>query len=109
MTKISTAELERRLERARVYREEEPAFFRLLLDAWVYTHVPLSDDHPRLRLVQFRHPEGFLAVPLFTSEVKARFAGRGLVVRTVKFTGRELLTGTCVNTKKSYPKDHPSD
>lgn len=109
MTKISTVELEWLLERARTHRKEEPVFFRLLFDAWVYTHVPLSDDHPRLRLVQLRHPEGLLAVPFFISEAKARFAGRGLVVRTVKFTGRELLTGTCVNTKKSYPKDHPSD
>ena len=59
MTNVSTAELERRLERARSHREEEPAFFRCLLDAWVYAHVPLSDDHPRVRLVQFRHPDGF--------------------------------------------------
>ena len=85
MAKISTAELERSLERARTNREEEQAFFRFLLEAWVYAHVPLNDDHSRLRLVQFRHPEGFLAVPIFTSEAKARFAGRG-EVRTVKLT-----------------------
>ena len=77
MARISTAELERRLERARTHREEELAFFRCLLDAWVYAHVPLSDDHPRLRLIQFQHPDGFYAVPFFTSEAKAQFAGRG--------------------------------
>lgn len=104
MTKISTAELERRLERARTHREEEPAFFRCLLDAWVYAHVPLSDDHPRVRLVQFRHPEGFFAVPFFTSEAKARFAGRG-VVRTVTLTGRELLAGTPGATFMLNPND----
>ena len=104
MTKISTAELERRLERARVYREEEPAFFRCLLDAWVYAHAPLSDEHPRVRLVQFRHPDGFDAIPFFTSETKARFAGRG-VARTVKVTGRDLLEGTRGATLMLNPND----
>ena len=104
MTKISTAELERRLERARAYREEEPAFFRCLLDAWVYTHAPLSDEHPRVRLVQFRHPDGFDAIPFFTSETKARFAGRG-VARTVKVTGRDLLEGTRGATLMLNPND----
>lgn len=104
MTKISTLELERLLERARTLREEEPAFFRCLLDAWVYAHVPLSDDHPRVRLVQFRHPEGFFAVPFFTSEAKAKFAGRG-GVRTVRLTGRELLAGTPGATFMLNPND----
>ena len=104
MTKVSTAELERRLERARTRREEEPAFFRCLLDAWVYAHVPLSDDHPRVRLIQFRHPDGFYAVPLFTSEAKAQFAGRG-VVRIVRLTGRELLAGTPGATFMLNPND----
>ena len=104
MAKISTAELEQRLERARTHREDEPAFFRCLLDAWVYAHVPLSDDHPRVRLIQFRHPDGFYAVPFFTSEAKARFAGRG-VVRTVRVTGRELLAGTPGATFMLNPND----
>lgn len=104
MVNISTAELERRLERARKNRDEEQAFFRCLLEAWVYAHVPLNDDHSRLRLVQFRHPEGFLAVPFFTSEAKARFAGRG-VVRTVKLTGRALLAVTPGATFMLNPND----
>ena len=104
MTKISTAELERFLERARTRREEEPAFFRCLLDAWVYVHVPLSDDHPRVRLVQFRHPEGFFAVPFFTSDAKAKFAARD-GVRTAKLTGRELLAGTPGATFMLNPND----
>lgn len=104
MAKISTTELERRLERTRTHQKEEPAFFRCLLEAWVHAHVPLSDDHPRLRFVQFWHPEGFLAVPFFTSEAKARFAGRG-VVRTVKLTGRELLTLTSGATLMLNPND----
>ena len=104
MAKLSTVELERRLDRARTNREEEPAFFRCLLDSWVYAHVPLSDDHLRVRLIQFRHPDGFYAVPFFTSEAKARFAGRG-VVRTVRLTGRELLAGTPGATFMLNPND----
>lgn len=69
---ISEREFERRLEQARQDRELEPAFFRYLLDAVVYAHAPVSDDHPRLRLLQFRHPDGFDAIPFFTSLEKAR-------------------------------------
>lgn len=101
---ISTIELERLLERAREYRDEEPAFFSLLLEATVYTHAPISDDHSRLRLIQFRHPEGFDAVPFFTSEAKARAVGQG-VVRIVQLTGRELLAGTPGATFMLNPND----
>lgn len=101
---ISTKELERHLERARKDREAEPAFFRSLLEATVYAHAPLSDDHPRLRLVQFRHPGGFYAVPFFTSEAKARAAGQA-AVQIVKFTGRELLKGTPGATFMLNPND----
>lgn len=105
MVPISTVELERRLERARIHREEEPAFFRCLLDAWVYAHAPLSDDHPRLRLIQFRHPDGFYAVPFFTSESKAQAAGQAAAVRIVKFTGRDLFAGTPGATFMLNPND----
>lgn len=104
MAMMSTSELQRCLERARTHQEEEPALFRCLLDAFVYAHVPLSDDPPRVRLIQFRHPDGFLAVPFFTSEAKAKFAGRGMV-RTVKLTGRELLAATPGATFMLNPND----
>lgn len=84
--------------------EEEPAFFRCLLDAWVYAHAPLSDPHSRLRLVQFRHPDGFNAVPFFTSEAKARAAGQAMV-RIVKLTGRELLSAAPGATFMLNPND----
>lgn len=101
---ISTEELERRFERAREHREEEPAFFRSLLAATVYAHAPLSDDHPRLRLIQFRHPDGFFAVPFFTSEAKAVFAAQS-AVRIVTFSGRELLEMTRGSTLMLNPND----
>ena len=51
---------------------EERAFFKRLMDAIVYVHAPISDDAQTLRLVQFRHPDGFDAIPFFTSLDKAQ-------------------------------------
>ena len=65
-------ELEARLERSRLDPTEEPAFFRSLLEATVYVHAPVSDDSKHLRLVQFRHPDGFDAIPFFTSLQNSR-------------------------------------
>ena len=87
---ISERELERRLELARQNCELEPAFFRYLLDARVYAHAPVSDDHPRPRLFQFRHPDGFLAVPFFTSLEKAR-PPAGITAKIVPLSGRQFL------------------
>lgn len=101
---ISERELERRLERARQNRELEPAFFRCLLDARVYAHAPMSDDHPRLRLLQFRHPDGFLAVPFFTSLEKAR-PPTGIPARIVPLQGRQFLELTRGTTVMLNPND----
>ena len=101
---ISTEELERRLERAREHREEEQAFFRCLLDAMVYAHVPMSDDHPRMRFIQFKHPDGFYALPFFTSEAKAVFAAQS-AARIVELSGRELLKATRGATLMLNPND----
>lgn len=87
---ISESELEWRLEMARQNRELEPAFFRCLLDAMVYTHAPVSDDHPGLRLLQFQHPDGFHAVPFFTSIEKAR-PPKGIAAKIVPLRGRQFL------------------
>ncbi len=90
---ISETELEARLEHARQNPEEEPEFFRCLLDATVYAHAPISDDRPGLRLIQFKHPDGFDALPFFTSEAKAAVAA-GRTARIVTSTGRELFEMT---------------
>lgn len=89
----SESELETWLDRSRSDPGEEPAFFRRLLDAKVYVHAPASDDSGKLRLVQFRHPDGFDAIPFFTSLAKAQFAGSS-AVRILEVQGRELLAGT---------------
>ena len=74
-TASAEADLEAALERARESYEEERAFFRRLLDATVYVHAPVSDDSKTPRLVQFRHPDGFDAIPFFLSLAKAQVAG----------------------------------
>ncbi|MBS0199836.1 MAG: SseB family protein [Proteobacteria bacterium] len=90
---MNEAGLERLLEQARTSHEAEVRFIRALLNSRVYAHVPLSDDHPRLRLIMFQHPDGFMAIPFFTSLKKAQFANRG-AVRIVSTTGRDLLEGS---------------
>ena len=102
---ITDEELEIRLERAREHREEEPAFFRSLLEATVYAHAPQSDDHPRLRFIQFRHPDGFDALPFFTSEAKAAAAGSS-TVRIIALTGRALFESTRGATLMLNPNDN---
>ena len=101
---ISEQELERRLELACQHRELEPAFLRCLLDAPLYAHAPMSDDHPRLRLIQFRHPDGFYALPIFTSHAKALRAA-GTTARLVQLTGRELFESTPGATFMLNPND----
>lgn len=101
---ISEKELERRLELARQNRELETAFFRCLLDARVYAHAPVSDDHPRLRLLQFRHPDGFHAVPFFTSLEKAR-PPAGITAKIVPLQGRQFLELTQGATVMLNPND----
>lgn len=90
---ISESELEELLERARGNPEVDQEFFQRLLGARVYAHVPISDDSGKVRLIQFKHPDGFDALPFFTSESKAA-AAAGRSARIVSFTGRELLEVT---------------
>lgn len=101
---ISESELEERLERARGNPEEDQEFFRYLLEATVYAHVPTSDDAAKLRLIQFKHPDGFDALPFFTSESKAA-AAAGRSARIVTCMGRELFEMTRGATLMLNPND----
>jgi len=96
--------LEARLERSRLDPTEEPAFFRSLLEATVYVHAPVSDDSKHLRLVQFRHPDGFDAIPFYTSLQKAQFAS-SRAVRILELEARELLSQTRGATLMLNPND----
>jgi len=97
-------ELEAWLERSRSDPAQEPAFFRRMLESTVYAHAPASDDSGKLRLVQFRHPDGFDAIPFFTSMAKARFAASS-AVRILELAGRELLSATRGATLMLNPND----
>ncbi len=101
---ISEEELERRFEQARQNPDLEPVFLRSLLDAVVYAHAPKGDDYPRLRLIQFRHPDGFFALPFFTSRAKA-LAAAGTTAWLVPMTGRALFEGTPGATYMLNPND----
>lgn len=87
-------ELQALLTRAMDDRQQEPAFFRALLDATVYAHVPLSDQNTRLRFMQFRRPDdGLTVLPFFTDEATARWAAQS-AARVVVMTGRQLMEAT---------------
>jgi len=84
---------------------EEPAFFRALLDATVYAHVPLSDDSGRLRFIQFVRPDnGATVLPFFTDIAKAEAVGR-TDAEIVASTGRDFFEITYGATLMLNPND----
>lgn len=90
----TTDELHRLLERAMADGQDEPAFFRALLEATVYAHVPLSYQNAHLQFMQFKRPDdGLLVLPFFTDEVAAGDAAQS-VARVVAMTGRQLMEAT---------------
>lgn len=104
-----TAQLDRLMARAIRDPREESAFFRALLKATVYAHIPLTDridsSADRIRFVQFHRPDdGQLVLPFFTDEKKARFA-TGATVRIIAMKGRHLLELTRGATLMLNPND----
>jgi len=87
--------LTRLLVRAATDPSQEPAFFRALLKATVYAHVPIGDPQGlRLRFIQFPHPEtGQLLLPFFSDLTRARLAAAH-AARIVALPGRTLLDAT---------------
>jgi len=100
----STEELQALLHRTPRDDQAEAAFFRAMLNALIYTLAPLSDDHPRLRLITFTRPDGVCFVPLFTDEDKAIASAQG-VLRVLCGTGRELLEATQGSVVVINPND----
>ncbi|WP_165782324.1 SseB family protein [Solilutibacter silvestris] len=101
---MDEASLEALMEEARISHDAEARFFQVLLNSVVYVHAPLSDDHPRLRLLTFPHPNGFMALPFFTSLRKAQVAA-GTAARILATTGRELFAGSNGATFMVNPND----
>lgn len=89
---LAETDLEELMRAARTDPRKEIEFFQGLLDAKLHALTPLSDDHPRLRLVMFRRPDGMHFIPCFTSVWQAEEA-RG-DTRRVSMLGRVLLEST---------------
>lgn len=90
---VQNLNLNELLEQALADKSLEPTFFRALLDANVYAHVPKHDDTGRIRLIQFVTPEGATVLPFFTDEFQAQQASSN-TVKTVMFSGRQLMEAT---------------
>jgi len=91
---VKSGELKRLVERAITDSRETPPFFRALLDAVVYAHIPISDDSGRSRFVQFSRPDnGEVVLPFFIDESEA-YATAGDSRRVVALQGRVLLHHT---------------
>lgn len=89
---MATAEILPKLLRQAAGRPDKLVeFLRAFLEAPIYALVPLSDDHPRLRLVMYRRPDdGVHFIPLFTDEERARASAEGCL-RVLLGTGRLWL------------------
>jgi hypothetical protein len=101
---ISEEDIQALLQRAPTDAASESAFFRALLDASIYTLAPLSDDHPRLRLISFKRPDGVEFIPLFADEAKAAASAEGQL-RVVRFCGRAFFEATLGATVVINPND----
>ena len=79
MVKVSAEEIATLLEAARAAQQgpdvaaAEDAFFKALLDATVYAHVPIEGAPPgRMRFIQFLHPgNGQTVLPFFSDRAQA--------------------------------------
>ena len=89
--KTTPEELARLMTLSAANSAHEGDFLRAWLDADVFALVPLSDDHPRQRLIMFRRPDGTLFVPLFCDVEKALACSQG-AYRLFPGSGRFLLS-----------------
>ena len=87
---ITADELEQLMQRAMVDKMAEPDFFRALLEATVYAHIPRDDRSGRLRFIQFTTPDGQTVLPFFSDEAQVR-AAAGSAATVVVLTGRQLF------------------
>lgn len=101
---VSERELEDRFEQGKENHLNEGRFFTCLLHAMIYVHVPISDDSKNVRLIQFRHPDGFDAIPFFTSAQRAMRAS-SKAVRTVILPCATLFEQTRGATLMVNPND----
>jgi hypothetical protein len=100
----TSAQLARLQKRAIENSAEEPAFFKALLTADLYAHLPLSDDSGKVRLICFTRPDGLTVIPAFTDAAKAHAASGG-AVKVVCVKGRDLFASAPGATWMLDPND----
>ena len=100
----SGASLDELFEQAAASHQAEVDFFRALLVEQVYVHVPKPGRARDGQLVSFRHPDGFDAVPIFTSIERARMAA-GALVHVASARGKKILQGAPTATYMINPRD----
>ena len=110
---IHQSELNRLLEASIDDRRNEPEFFRSLLEASVYAHMPKHDRSGRVRFIQFHAPDGELLLPFFSDFGKADAASKGKA-RIVKLIGRQFLESTLgatviLNPNNQWCKLYPEE
>jgi hypothetical protein len=101
---VSQYKLERLFEQAYSSHFNEAAFYTHLLQAMVFVHVPMSDDAKNVRLIQFRHPDGFDVIPVFTSAQRCARAASA-AVKSIQLACIELLGATRGATLMINPND----
>lgn len=104
MATVSQSHLEHLFEQAHSSHLNEAAFYTHLLQARVFVHVPPSDDAKRVRLIQFRHPDGFDVIPVFTSAQRCARAASA-AVKSIQLPCVELLNATRGATLMINPND----
>lgn len=104
MATVSQSQLERLFEQAHSSHFNEAVFYTHLLQARVFVHVPVSDDAKSVRLIQFRHPDGFDAIPVFTSAQRCARAASA-AVKAIQLPCMELFGATRGATLMINPND----
>lgn len=104
MAAVSQSQLERLFEHAHSSHFNEAAFYTHLLQGMVFVHVPVSDDSKNIRLIQFRHPDGFDAIPVFTSAQRCARAASA-AVKSLQLPCIELFVATRGATLMINPND----
>ena len=101
------SELELLMERSKANGAEDAAFFRALLDATVYVHVPKDKRQFPWRFMQFqRSDEPGMLIPFFTNRARAEKSTQR-VARVIAMKGRAFLEASRGSTLILNPQETP--
>jgi len=103
----TSSELELLMERSKASGAEDAAFFKALLDATIYVHVPKDKRQFPWRFMRFRRPgEAGMLTPFFTDRRRAKKSTQR-VARVVAMQGRAFLEASRGSTVILNPEDTP--